>query len=143
MLAFAGLSSCSFMNTIQFEPVSIEVLSAPDSMALQRGRYVVVNRVPSTLEMHKIDTIKAGELRLDSKFYNYLSWAAINSCLDIIELSPLMDSIILDTLAHKGLSGSSISAVNPLPSNFVQDLCELHEVDGIISLERIKGGAPE
>lgn len=138
MLAFVGFSSCSIINdTIQFEPLSIEVLSAPDSMALQKGRYVVVNRVPSTLEMLKIDTIVAGELKLDSIFYKYLSWTAINSCLDIIELSPLMDSIILDTLAHKGLSATSISSVNRLPSNFVEDLCEMHDVDGIISLEQI------
>ena len=137
LLAFVGLSSCSIINTIQFESVSIEVLSAPDSMALQKGRYVVVNRVPSTLEMLKIDTIVAGELKLDSIFYKYLSWAAINSCLDIIELSPLMDSIILDTLNHKGLAANSLSSFDPLPSSYVRDLCQRQGVDGIISLEQI------
>lgn len=111
------------------------MLSAPDSMALQKGRYLVVNRVHSTLYNQGIDTINAGELKLDKDIYKYLSWALINSCLDAIELSPLMDTIILDTVPLKELSSSSLSQVEPLPENVVEVLCKVNGANGIISLE--------
>lgn len=130
-----GLSSCSIINQIQYEAVSIQVLSAPDSMSLHKGKYLVVNRVQASLHNLNIDTVKAGELKLNKDFYKSLSWQLINSCLDVIELSPLMDSIILDTMPRKELSSSSLSLVDPLPADVIEDLCMVNGANGIISLE--------
>ena len=133
----AGTTSCGTFNNVQYQTLTIQVLSAPDSMAIQQGRYLVVNRVPATLDTLGIDSVKAGEMQLDSEFYNYLSWQAINSCLDAIELSPLMDSIILDTLNHKELSFNSINDVRPLSKVFVKEICQFNGTDGLISLEQL------
>ena len=70
-------------------------------------------------------------------YYNYLSWEAVNGCLDILELSPLMDSVILDTLLYKNLSADSLKEVGLIDPGFIHDLCVKYGTKGVISLDEI------
>ena len=118
--------------------LTIQVLTPPEMhLSSGRGKYVLLNRIPSLTQFLETDSIKAGDISMSISYYNYLSWEAVNGCLDILELSPVMDSIILDTLLYKHLSADSLKEVRLIDPGFIHDLCVKYGTNGVISLDEI------
>ncbi len=138
LIVFAYLlvpTACVTTQQLNLKEFSIQVLDSPDSLSLEKGTYIFVNRIPVKSKTAGNDSVKAGVLSLDVNYYNELSWMAINSCLDILELSPVIDNLILDTVSRPELAGNLKGTSTPLDPDFVKNLSELHNAIGVISLE--------
>ncbi len=128
-------SACVTTQQIDLKEFSIQVLDSPDSLMFEKGTYVFVNRIPVLSKAVSNDSVKAGILILDVAYYNDLSWMAINNCLDILELSPVIDNIVLDTVPRIELSGNYKGTNSPLDPGFVKTLSSMYNAIGVISLE--------
>ncbi|MCD6598704.1 MAG: hypothetical protein J7L04_13505, partial [Bacteroidales bacterium] len=130
-------SACVTTQQLNLKEFSIQVLDSPDSLSFEKGTYVFVNRIPMKSKTTGNDFVKAGVLSLDVNYYNELSWMAINSCLDILDLSPVIDNVILDTVSRAEFAGDLKETNTPLDPDFVKNLIDLNNAIGVISLESL------
>ena len=126
-LLLLGIFSCS-----SYEKLPIQIL-APSEKPLPSGlgRYLYLNRIPSLLGDN--DTIQTGSIDLPSSYLNYISWEIINLSLDVIDRSPLKDSVMIDTIIYEEFYEVKIG--ESLDSVFISELCIQDSLKGIISLE--------
>ncbi len=128
-LLLLGVFSCS-----SYEKLTIQIL-VPSEKPLPSGlgKYLYLNRIPSLYEEN--DTILTGSIDLPSSYLNYLSWEIVNFSLDVIDLSPLKDSVMIDTINYEEFyeagRGESLDSV------FISELCLQDSLKGIISLEEL------
>lgn len=128
-LLLLGVFSCS-----SYEKITIQVLTPAEEPLLSNlGKYRYLNRIPSLYNDN--DTIHTGSIDLPSFYLNYISWEIINSSLDVIDRSPLKDSVMIDTIIYEDFykfkRGESLDSV------FISELCYQDSLKGIISLEEL------
>ena len=128
-LILLGVFSCS-----SYEKLTIQVL-APSEKSLPSGlgKYLYLNRIPSLYDDN--DTILTGSIDLPSSYLKYLSWEIINFSLDVIDRSPLKDSVMIDTITYEEFY--EVKRGESLDSLFISELCIQDSLIGIISLEEI------
>lgn len=133
-LLIFGLNACKTTS-----PVVIEVLSAPEKPFPWSGnKMLVVNRIPSILENLKNDSLKAGNILFPSDYLKYLSWESVNACIDELSDSPVVDSIVLDTLVRSALGGISLIDPPPLSPELAVIYCNTFHANGLITLEGLQ-----
>ena len=124
-----GVCSCS-----SYENLTIQIL-IPSEKPLKTGlgKYRYMNRIPSLYS--DSDTIRTGSIDLPSSYLNYLSWEIVNSSLDVIDHSPLRDSVMIDTITYEEFYEAKRG--EGLDSVFISKLCLKDSLKGIISLEEL------
>lgn len=128
-LLLIGVFACS-----SYEKLSIQVLTPAEEPLLSGiGKYRYLNRIPSLYDEH--DTIRTGSIDLPSSYLNFLSWQIVNSSLDVIDRTPLKDSVKIDTIIYeeffKAVKGEVLDSV------FISELCLQESLKGVISLEEL------
>lgn len=129
-LLLLGIFSCS-----SYERLTIQVLVPSEkSLSSGIGKYRYLNRIPSLYEEN--DTIRTGSIDLPSSYLNYLSWKIVNFSLDVIDLSPLKDSVKIDTNIYEEFY--KVGRGESLDSVFISELCLQDSLKGIVSLEELR-----
>ncbi len=129
------LPACVTTKQLALKELTIQVLESPDSIQIKKGTYVFLNRIPVMTKSLAKDSVKAGVLVIDVSYFEELAWIAVNSCLDVMELSPIIDNVILDTVSRIELSGVLSESVPPLDTGFIRNITNLYKADGVIALE--------
>ena len=128
-----GINACKIS-----EPVTIQVLSPPDKpLPWKDCRTLVGNRIPSLIKFSGKDSINVGDLTLPQNFLNFLSWENVNAFLDVIAASPVVDSIMLDTLVRPFLSSANFEDPGPVSPDSIIAICLEFDVDRVIFLDAL------
>lgn len=135
LLAALILPACVATKQLALKELTIQVLESPDSITIKKGTYVFLNRIPVMTKTLTRDSVKAGVLLIDASYFEELSWIAVNSCLDVMELSPVIENVVLDTMKRVELLGSLSETAPPLDTGFIRNLINLYHADGVIALE--------
>jgi hypothetical protein len=134
-LAALILPACVTTKQLALKELTIQVLESPDSIKIKKGTYIFLNRIPVMTKSLAKDSVSAGILMIDVSYFEELSWVAVNSSLDVMELSPVIENVILDTVSRIELSGTVSETVPPLDTGFIRNLTNLYQADGVIALE--------
>jgi len=128
-LLLIGILGCS-----SYEKLTIQVLTPAEKPLLTiPGKYLYINKIPSLYKDN--DTIQTGSIDLAASYLNYLSWEIINSSLDVIDSSPLKDSVKIDTFLYEEFFRAQNGL--RLDSSFISELCIQDSLIGIIALEEL------
>ena len=128
-LLLIGVYSCS-----SYEKLTIQILTPSEKpLPSGLGKYLYLNKIPSLYGDH--DTIQTGSIDLPSSYVKHLSWEIINSSLDVIDRSPLKDSVKIDTILYEQFFRNTNGP--GLDSSFISGLCLQDSLKGIISLEEL------
>ncbi len=127
-----------FSGCISIKPLSIDVLVPPDTLVypgLQSATLVCRNAVIGTTD--SLFTWKPDSLINDSSFRA----AVLNECLwglaDLLESSPGVDSVVLDTVASESIMHASNYPDDSLLQAKIPEICLNSESDIVILLEGV------
>jgi hypothetical protein len=132
-MAAGPLTSCETTKV-----VSIQIL-VPSKVSLpaEQDRFVMVNRVPMVSDSAHMDSIPAGNADIPLEYYKLLSWEAINGSIAILDQSPKLDTVMLDTMPREELTWHYGHAPPVLKPPLIQALCSRYGATGLVSLERM------
>jgi len=128
-----GINACKIT-----EPITIQVLTTPEKPLSWNGESLLVsNRLPSLARFSDTDSIEAGDLTLPPDYLNFLSWENVNACIDVLAGSPVIDSVVLDTLMRSMFGSSDFVNPAPLSSDSIKALCTEFDVDRLVCLDAL------
>jgi len=130
----AYLTSCQTTKTL-----SIQILvPAQVTLPADQSHFILINRIPLLSEHETPDSIDAGNIVIPFEYYEQLSWEAINGALSVLDQSPKIDTVVLDTLQREELERTFDVSSAVLDSSVIQSICSGTSATGLIVLEDMK-----